>query len=270
MDSKDYQAISTQNKLLSVLIVINLVLVLVALYLFLREDEPSETIINQEVLAQKKEQFPVNKINPVTDAGKTDNESADKQQPASASLQKSLDAINLRLEDIGSLSNDDAAYVLALNNLKKHVESQIHINRPTITDVTARKAKLTDRKQSVDFFNKVNVSQLSTQSSSVSATNSDLSFKIAEILSEPDQSVKTEKQVISSQAKDSYLKNLKRESLERVNEMRTVKVVEGDSLWDIAERAYGDGNEYPRIFKANPGLKDPDLIEVGMLLRVPL
>lgn len=44
----------------------------------------------------------------------------------------------------------------------------------------------------------------------------------------------------------------------------------GDTLWAIAERAYGDGNRYPEIFEANkPMLSDPDLIFPGQVLRCP-
>ncbi|MDP2949751.1 MAG: LysM peptidoglycan-binding domain-containing protein [Chloroflexota bacterium] len=55
-------------------------------------------------------------------------------------------------------------------------------------------------------------------------------------------------------------------------------VVQGDTLWDIARRFYGDGSLYPRIFEANAGrimadeevLTDPRLIRPGWVLKVPL
>jgi nucleoid-associated protein YgaU len=56
---------------------------------------------------------------------------------------------------------------------------------------------------------------------------------------------------------------------ERENEVRYVRVKKGDTLWDIAVRAYGSGFMYPKIFKANPQLKSPDMLQVGILLRVP-
>lgn len=49
-------------------------------------------------------------------------------------------------------------------------------------------------------------------------------------------------------------------------------VEKGDTLWKIAERAYGKGKggEYERIFEANkPMLKHPDKIYPGQVLRVP-
>lgn len=45
-------------------------------------------------------------------------------------------------------------------------------------------------------------------------------------------------------------------------------IQEGDSLWSIAESAYGDGNLWPRIADAN-GLADPGTIHVGNTLKIP-
>ena len=47
-------------------------------------------------------------------------------------------------------------------------------------------------------------------------------------------------------------------------------VKSGDTLFRIAEEAYGDGNEYPKIFEANRDLLDsPDHILPGQELRIP-
>ena len=44
----------------------------------------------------------------------------------------------------------------------------------------------------------------------------------------------------------------------------------GDTLFKIAEEAYGDGNDYPKIFEANRDLLDsPDHILPGQELRIP-
>ena len=48
------------------------------------------------------------------------------------------------------------------------------------------------------------------------------------------------------------------------------EVIKGESLWKIAERYYGDGSLYPKIFEANRELlKDPDKIKIGQRLRIP-
>lgn len=54
-------------------------------------------------------------------------------------------------------------------------------------------------------------------------------------------------------------------------------VVRGDTLWDLAEKYYGDGQRFPEIFEANRGvtqadgraLSDPNLIITGWTLAVP-
>lgn len=45
-------------------------------------------------------------------------------------------------------------------------------------------------------------------------------------------------------------------------------VRKGDHLWDIAERAYGDGNMYTTLIEAN-NLMNPDRLTEGMVLRIP-
>ncbi len=48
----------------------------------------------------------------------------------------------------------------------------------------------------------------------------------------------------------------------------TYTVLEGDHLWEIAVRAYGDGFRWSDIAKAN-NLSSPDAITVGMVLTIP-
>jgi nucleoid-associated protein YgaU len=53
-------------------------------------------------------------------------------------------------------------------------------------------------------------------------------------------------------------------------QVRTYQVRAGDTLGKIAAQFYGDGSRWPEIFEANKDqLKNPDLIEVGMELRIP-
>ncbi len=48
------------------------------------------------------------------------------------------------------------------------------------------------------------------------------------------------------------------------------EVIKGDTLWKIAEKYYGDGKLYKKIFEANTSiLKDPNKIKVGQKLRIP-
>ena len=67
-------------------------------------------------------------------------------------------------------------------------------------------------------------------------------------------------------------------SQHRTPRARIYRVVEGDNLWDIAERYLGDGQRWHEIFALNQGrpqpdgqeLTDPNLIKPGWVLRLPL
>ena len=62
-----------------------------------------------------------------------------------------------------------------------------------------------------------------------------------------------------------------REDITRVLEPGTFYVVQpGNSLWRIARRTYGKGEQYTLIFEANAGqIRDPDLIYPGQLFTLP-
>jgi nucleoid-associated protein YgaU len=49
---------------------------------------------------------------------------------------------------------------------------------------------------------------------------------------------------------------------------KTYKIVQGDTLWDIAVRAYADGYQWVKIASANK-LLNPDLIHPGNVLTLP-
>nr|CAA6823337.1 MAG: FIG00904084: hypothetical protein [uncultured Thiotrichaceae bacterium] len=47
-------------------------------------------------------------------------------------------------------------------------------------------------------------------------------------------------------------------------------IEKGDSMWKIAEKAYGNGSKYTAIFDANREvITDPDLIFPGQKIRIP-
>lgn len=58
--------------------------------------------------------------------------------------------------------------------------------------------------------------------------------------------------------------------MDSMPEGRRVIVQEGNSLWRLARRAYGDGLAYTVIYDANRGqIRDPDLIYPGQIFVVP-
>ena len=51
---------------------------------------------------------------------------------------------------------------------------------------------------------------------------------------------------------------------------KTYTVAKGDSLSKIAQRFYGDAQDWKRIYEANRDqIRDPDLIHPGQELRIP-
>ena len=79
------------------------------------------------------------------------------------------------------------------------------------------------------------------------------------------------KEGIKEQETEKYIKKLLPETEENKKEIRILTVKQGEKLWDIAVRAYGDGNQYKKILEANPILKEnPKLLKSGITLRAPL
>ena len=161
--------------------------------------------------------------------------------------------------DLGKLGASDTSYLNALEAMKNGSRSEITIKKQISDAEVKQVAANHSNTETVDHFNKVDVSNQTTSPGKPLS----LVQQIAQIVSESDKAK-------SEATSKDYLQTLATESLERANEMRTIRVKRGDSLWVIARRAYGSGFEYPRIFRANPHLTDPDKIEVGTLLRVPL
>lgn len=53
-------------------------------------------------------------------------------------------------------------------------------------------------------------------------------------------------------------------------EYKDYKVVEGDTLWDISTRELKDPFLWPKIWKENPEVKNPDRIYPDQVIRIPL
>jgi nucleoid-associated protein YgaU len=130
-------------------------------------------------------------------------------------------------------------------------EKPVDLSTDNATTLTQTRASKTSQKAN-DNFNKVVVSDDGTDD-------------FAQLGSEIDQLMQE-----GDAPESGYEKEMKREVVERQNEMRTIVVREGDTLISIARKAYGDGQKYTTILRANPGIiKNPDRIFVGQVLRVP-
>jgi nucleoid-associated protein YgaU len=71
------------------------------------------------------------------------------------------------------------------------------------------------------------------------------------------------------------IKEVKADALQLENDtavnVEYYTIESGDSLWAIAQKYLGNGNDYTKIFEANKEvIKDPDLIYPGQKIRIPL
>ncbi|CAA6820189.1 MAG: Unknown protein [uncultured Sulfurovum sp.] len=114
--------------------------------------------------------------------------------------------------------------------------------------------QVNDTQKQVDVYNKINV-----QNVSGTDTLSQLSDEINAVI---DEGVAKDKVA-------NYTNSLKSEVDVRKNEMRIIVVAKGDTLGQIAKRAYGNVMDYKKIYQANPELTRPDRIYVGQKLRIP-
>jgi nucleoid-associated protein YgaU len=47
------------------------------------------------------------------------------------------------------------------------------------------------------------------------------------------------------------------------------RIERGDTLFQLAEWVYGDGNSWPIIWQSNPGIPNPNQIQAGLWIWVP-
>lgn len=67
--------------------------------------------------------------------------------------------------------------------------------------------------------------------------------------------------------KTSGLKDRPKEKKDS-EESKKHTVKQGDTLWDLADKHYGDGSKWPEIAKAN-GVTDPRKLQIGQNLTIP-
>ncbi len=134
------------------------------------------------------------------------------------------------------MSKSDNNYLSALNN---------------VSNSTQTKSKNNKNLEVPDYYNKV----------SLNSDNGNL------LQAQINQFIDNE-----SQKENIYFETLKVESNIRNNEVRSIVLKKGESIWMLAKRAYGSGFKYHKIMKANPQIteKNAKYLKVGTTIRVPL
>ena len=176
-------------------------------------------------------------------------------------------SISNDLKEVEKLSESDESYLAEYRKMK--AGKIVHMSMYKVTQEQAKSSKIQPiiTEEAVDYFNKVDISEQRSQPAERSAPLS-LAQKISMLVS--DDVAETAGVTVNNTNQDEFIASLQTGSEERSNETRIITVKLGDSLWKIAVRAYGSGYEFPRIYKANPHIKNPNLIRIGEKLRVPL
>ena len=124
--------------------------------------------------------------------------------------------------------------------------------------------------EELQFFRKQNqeltqrVAELKDQLESVQKTNQGLTQRVAELEGQLKQ---TEAEVQLRPA-EAIVPTTKTDTQPSTGESLYI-VVEGDSLWNIAEEQLGDGNLYTEILALNPQIKEDEPLFVGTKLKMP-
>ena len=176
------------------------------------------------------------------------------------SIQPLTQDISPHKEVVSSINEKDIALIVQIimsqinSNIKKTkiekpLEEQLH-------EVTNQKF-VTKNLNKVNHYNKI----VLTKNEVLEVKNASLiqlSTSLSNIVNE------------NMNTKSNYTQEIKKEVLFRENEMRIIIVQKGDTLSKIARKAYGNSNDYQKIFSANPEIiKNANQIFVGQRLRIP-
>lgn len=154
----------------------------------------------------------------------------------------------------------DLVYIEALNRLSQDAEqrqSEAEEQLPESLD-SNKEFHNTKTDRSMDRFNRIYVPENGRPETLVT--------RLEQLVGDPTIS---EKDTKTGKIDPTYVRSVNLLAGERQNQNRTIRVRRGDTLFKIARRAYGDGDQYPKIYKANPHLRNPNLIAIGDILRVP-
>ncbi len=151
----------------------------------------------------------------------------------------------------------------AIKNIIVNDTDKAYINSITQKEntTTSDKTKL----EKVDYYNKVRVLLKGQQQNQIS-TNDHRQLQVI-----VNQLLNRDNTKENSEEESTYSKSLNKESVVRINEVRSIILKKGETLWGLAKRAYGDGKLYQKIMKANPQINEENAryLQPGTLIRIP-
>ncbi len=207
-----------------------------------------------------------------TNIAKLDNVEKSESNPSKLINKAStFGSINSETIDISRAINRQVAKLLIPSTTLVKVDHNNAISLSTKSQVDAIVLAMQDIQQgsSTKFQKKSKDSVISTETSKAKITKADLSEELLHM--------KLQRQInqmltSSEEKSNDYEKALEKESVVRKNAMRSITVQKGETLWSIAERAYGNGSMYTKIIEANPHItKDGKVIlSIGQVIRVPI
>ncbi len=160
--------------------------------------------------------------------------------------------IKTQQDSFGGLLNDalekankkDKQYILELEDQEKKKTTETKPDKETI--------------KNTDYYNRVTVKPSSN-------FNSPLQNQINQFFTQKESGA-------VNKVESTYVANLSKESEVRRNEVRSIALKKGESIWILAKRAYGDGFQYHKIMKANPHIteKSARFLAPGTMIRVPI
>lgn len=216
------------------------------------EDKRTQSMKQQELTAQAIAQIKQDAIQPKATQNRSNNDSIKK------SISSVTGSSNINPKDI------ELIVKIIMSQMKQAPQKKI----ATDTTINLEKQLATAEKQVMpkqtlkesNHYNKVVVSSNEALSNTSNNELTQLQNSMNDTLKENNE----------SNEDSDYSKAISKEVTVRSNEMRVIIVQKGDTLSKIAKKAYGNYDDYIKIFKANPEVvKNPDEIYVGQRLRIP-
>ena len=176
--------------------------------------------------------------------------SANTAQSSSTAQQALQAAVTASLQQVQPASDDEERFV-------KAQQAYLQARRETPEQVKARLDKLANDPKALQAHN-------------LAVTNRVVASPANDAPSELSKAVQASQAALKTAPPDAMSGALQAEAAVREAEGKTYVVRPGDTLWDIAQRLYGDPYQYKRLFEANPRvLAAPEHIFPGQVLRVP-